>query len=110
MGYATKFKIRVANKDGWVNKERLEKIVTDLEEISDYDWFEIEGNCIEMQAKWSDWQKDLKKLALKHLDVQFEVDGAGEESQDIWRAFFRGTKSEVQEAEWSFPDDPDWVL
>jgi len=110
MGYQTTYTIKVANKDGRVDKMLLTKIMSDLEFISNCVWFKIFNGTIIISAKWYKWKLHMKELSLKYPDLQFEVEGEGEENTDIWRAYFQNEKSEVQNAVFTFPDAPDWLI
>ena len=55
-------------------------------------------------AKWYDWEKDLRGLSTAFPDVTIDAVGHGEETGDIWKARIRNDQSEVVEAVMSFPD------
>lgn len=42
--------------------------------------------------KWYAHEKDMIALSLKYPDFVFTLDGKGEESEDIWRSFYRNGK------------------
>jgi len=55
-------------------------------------------------AKWYDWEKDLRGLSTAFPDVTIDAVGHGEETGDIWKARIRNGESEIVEAVMSFPD------
>lgn len=56
------------------------------------------------QYKWYEWQTDLEPLSKRYPHLLFEVKGVGEEFPDIWKARIRDGKTEVVQAEITFPD------
>ncbi len=42
--------------------------------------------------KWYDCDKDMKSYSKKHPNTLFCIDGEGEESGDIWKAYFQNGK------------------
>lgn len=63
-------------------------------------------------TKWYDWQKDMVEISGKYPHLLFELDGEGEESGDIWKAWARNGKVVVSEARIVFdpPGDLDEIL
>lgn len=74
------------------------------------DWLDEYINGGE-SMKWYDWQSDCKELSAKYPNLLFTLNGEGEESGDIWRAYFRSGQVFVQQAQLVFPKvDLDSVL
>lgn len=98
MGYYTDFTVKVME----VEEDQLvaakdpagflsEAIDYHLEKISDYE-FECQGLMYSLAAKWYDFDEDMKRLSLMYPDNVFQVDGIGEESGDVWRAYYTNGK------------------
>lgn len=56
------------------------------------------GASFFMNAKWYEYEKDMRKISEQFPDVIFTVSGEGEENDDIWRAYFKNGKSQYCEA------------
>jgi len=90
MGYYTNFQL-----DFNPNVHDEDQFLGDLKEFTGYSW----SNGYELyDVKWYSWMKDMTDLSNKYPDHLFQLDGQGEESGDIWRAFFKGGKSQVSKA------------
>lgn len=89
MGYYTDFTLKTKE-----NSEDLKKVLRELDDISDY-CFEIEeihGGVFEKNAKWYDFEEELKEVSKKLPDITIQVHGNGEESGDIWWKYFKNGK------------------
>lgn len=53
--------------------------------------------------KWYDWQKDCEKLSEDYPNLLFTLQGEGEESGDVWKAWFRNGKSHIVRPKIAFP-------
>jgi len=87
MGYYTKFDINRNQED----------IVLAIEDKSGYNFHygEIEG-------KWYSWQSDIKEVSLLFPDTEIHVEGEGEESLDIWKAFAKNGELFISEIQTTF--------
>ena len=85
MGYYTSFEIE-ADKENLLPEDWQEK-------ISDYKGFEF-GE----RVKWYDWQENMKAFSKVYPTVLFTLKGEGEESGDIWIAYFLGGKMQYSKA------------
>lgn len=56
------------------------------------------GNCNE-EGKWYESDKDMKAFSLKHPEALFEMNGSGENSDDIWRQYWKNGKVQNVETE-----------
>lgn len=100
MGYYTRFEISVqkhkSNKD--VNShEFTDTLVKRLNEISDY-MFDYYAGEITLEGKWYDWKDHLKQLSSEYPGMLFEIDGEGEESGDLWKAYVLDGKLQLEKA------------
>ena len=97
MGYYTNFKLDF--KIGLHHEPELDdEILEKLEEISGYSW--DHGDLVE--AKWYDWKDDMKVLSTIWPDILFTLEGEGEESGDIWVAYFKYGKIQLAKARIEF--------
>ena len=81
MGYYTRHKLTViGGTDCTINHEKK------ISELADY------INCFDNDIKWYDNEEDMKEYSLQHPEIIFLIDGKGEESGDIWKAYFKKGK------------------
>jgi hypothetical protein len=128
MGYSTFFKISVEGKpfnqkeldeikllkaqaaqlnpqlkkvalDGIAQKEK--RVVQEPEQL-------IKGiigfNPFEESCKWYDYEKDMKAVSKKYPTTIFILEGEGEESGDIWKAYFLDGKMQKCKAKIIFDE------
>lgn len=57
------------------------------------------GGLPEDPCKWYEWREDMTKLSHQFPDVLIIIDGEGEESGDIWRAYVKNGKVIQKQAE-----------
>ena len=87
MGYYTRFELEIVS--GGDNETDYEEVVT---EQVDYHPFDDE-------TKWYSFEKDMKIVSKKHPKVVFKISGEGEESGDLWEAYFKDGKMQMCKAE-----------
>lgn len=80
MGYYTDFDLS-SNSD---------EVVEALQKQSEYSYFR--------GIKWYEHEDDCKKVSLLFPDTVIEVSGEGEESGDVWKAYYKNGKSFRAEA------------
>ena len=78
MGYYTRFELTI--KSGGVS--------TDYEKEIE----ETTGASFGDEIKWYNWKEEMLEYSKKHPKVLFLLDGEGEESCDIWKAYFKNGK------------------
>lgn len=49
-------------------------------------------------CKWYSWKEDMCAYSLKYPDTLFTISGEGEDSEDIWKAYFKNGKVQVEHA------------
>jgi hypothetical protein len=81
MGYYTRHELTIVSGDDY--KTDYEQEIT---ETTNYQ------SLFEYSIKWYDCEKDMKAYSKKHPKVLFCIDGEGEESADIWKAYFQNGK------------------
>lgn len=96
MGYYTTFKLSIRNG------EVTEEMQTKLKEIKPeyfigHDMEDLLEGLYE--AKWYDWKEDLIKLSKAFPTEVFELSGYGEEREDMWKAYFKNGKLQIERAE-----------
>ena len=90
MGYYTQHALKAFNSEFIENFE--EELAQVLEDISGYDYEEIQGD----EIKWYTQDENMLQLSKMYPDVIFELTGNGEEKEDIWRTYYKnGKKQEV---------------
>lgn len=82
MGYYTRHELTIVS-GGDPNIDYEEEIA----KTTDY------NHLFEDEIKWYDCDEDMKKFSKLHPDTLFLIDGEGEESGDIWRAYYKNGKS-----------------
>ena len=50
------------------------------------------------QVKWYNWAEDMRIFSQRHPTTLFTLNGIGEESEDIWRAYIQNGKMQVSKA------------
>ena len=122
MGYYTSFNLTVKKREGLlfaeVGREIEVEIAKKLCEISD--WFYSDFNeTIEKSdypleelisfdiIKWYDHYDEMVALSKEFPSLYFELEGFGEERDDIWREYFHNGEGMHSDAKIIF-DTPDW--
>ena len=86
MGYHTDYKLE--SSDGISHEENVGA-------LSGY------GNQLwEESWKWYDHQEHMLEYSLKYPDVEFVLDGVGENSTDVWRKWFKNGRMQ----QWIMPE------
>ena len=96
MGYYTIFKLSVKDSEITDNMKKELSIINrdyfnDINIIDELieGWFE---------AKWYDYEHDVKMLSLNFPNRVFILEGEGEESNDMWIAYFMNGKVQHEKA------------
>ena len=101
MGYYTDFKISLKKKDKLISPDKIEEIRINLIDISTYSFELIREDYTIVNSesiKWYDYHKDMIKLSLIYPKILFTVMAAGEESEDLWGAYYLYGKSQEERA------------
>lgn len=104
MGYYTAYNVEVCKADPKThNMIPLPPLMTKNEfvpqEVIDFfnqDHIELEFddiNSFSGYSKWYDWEKELTELSKKFPDLMFIAEGDGEDSDDLWIAWFNNGTS-----------------
>lgn len=86
MGYETYFTLEILEGDEKTGIELARKECENLSYAVDE---EGEG---EQSCTWYDWQKDMKEVSAKLPHYLFKLTGDGDDSTDIWKAYFKAGK------------------
>lgn len=97
MGYYTEYNLSFVAE----SEDQHEEILNELSEISGYHADIFSGVDT---VKWYDHVKDMVKLSTLYQDILFTLEGEGEESGDLWRAYFKNGKHVRNTAKIVFPD------
>ena len=58
------------------------------------------------EVKWYDCEADMREYSKKYPDLLFIIDGRGEESDDVWRHWYRNGAVQSWRLDYSVPADP----
>lgn len=90
MGYDTSFSLRLVKGD----PAEYDKFIEKLRKKSGYDGL-CDGDCYDGEGiHWYDHEKDLKNVTKKFPDLIIEVNGVGEDYDDIWTERWQNGRSE----------------
>ena len=109
MGYYTRFEGSVSSKDTFA----LDAFKRDAANDETFGQYDMPKDCFITgdffggdTAKWYDWKNDLEALSKEYPTLLFSLNGEGEESGDIWKAYARNGKVITVRAEvvFNIPD------
>lgn len=102
MGYYTGFKVKFDGGD------KHEEIIEQINLTSGYDgsWYAYnDAKHIRLdEVKWYDHKDHMRMISAAFPDVLFEIEGEGEEADDIWKAYTKDGKYVRYNAIISFPE------
>ena len=81
MGYYTRYELEIISGDDFVTD--YEQEITDSTDYS---------SLFDDSIKWYHYKEDMKSYSKNHPNVVFCINGEGEESGDIWKAYFKNGK------------------
>lgn len=87
MGYYTDYSLNIELHGE--NADDVSKALDELDVLEGID--EYGGGMLSAyaNAKWYDWEADLCNLSIRFPKVFIEVEGSGEESGDLWKAYIQ---------------------
>lgn len=109
MGYYTSYHADIYDNRGHYNGDLEEKIAHAIARLPYFncdneDIMEID-DVIGMEAiKWYDYIDDMKHISLQFPDVTIIISGQGEDSDDIWRTYFKNGQYAHYKAKIVFPE------
>lgn len=107
MGYNTNFEFEIKTL---MTRGRAEQIANRLNELIEWEAFEVyvlsdDTPMNEMRERWKidvfsetwyNWEKHMDILAKEFPDVEFYLEGNGENSDDWWIALFKGERKQIK--------------
>jgi hypothetical protein len=106
MGYYTNFELTIHEGTADVKEVRLALYAVLQENPQDNEFlFVIEADLIVTgdSIKWYDHDEDCAELSKKFPGVVFKLHGKGEESGDLWDAYYKDGKVQICRAKMTFP-------
>lgn len=94
MGYYTRYELSF---DHGYDPVLEEKVMKRIEEISGYTYL------FDQEVKWYEHIEDMLTLSKEFPEIVFTLNGEGEESGDVWVAYFLNGKHVVHKAEIVLP-------
>lgn len=96
-------------KSGNVNERDVALAIAHLPYFYDLTIYDDEIESIDDviaydSIKWYDCVEDMKKVSAQFPGVTIVIKGEGEETSDMWKAYFKDGKAAVYQAEIIFPD------
>lgn len=94
MGYNTYHNLTTKHATKKQDKKLLQMFIDGTDEYNkDWDWTVAEFNGVDIgeSSKWYDCEKDMKELSSReeYKDILFILEGEGEDSDDVWTAYFK---------------------
>lgn len=106
MGYYTNFDLQYDSAQS--DPVELQRLISDIRAGKTFTDYEISLNSDEWDTmKWYGHDEDMKALSLEYPNVMFVLTGAGEESGDFWRSFYKNGVWQTVTGEVTYPD-PDY--
>lgn len=79
-----------------------QEVIEAIHALADYPIYGNGGNI--QYAKWYEWKEHLKEVSERFPDEVISIEGEGEESGDIWKAYFKNGKSFKAQAVLTFEE------
>ena len=98
MGYYTTFEL--ANDAGFSNDTIIDRAKAHDESLGE----ELQYGLQNGETKWYSFDDDMRKVSKLFPNVLFTLNGEGEESGDIWKAYFKNGDQKVLRSEITFPE------
>jgi len=95
MGYDTYYQIEIQPdpEDYDVNSWKAQKLEAKLCGDLTLEQHKEQIGFIEENTRWQEMEEEMSAYSLKYPEILFIVHGEGEESQDLWRHYFKNGKS-----------------
>ena len=89
MGYYTTYNLKASGRE-----QEIWNAIEDGELTSGYQWENYGTGWSMPECKWYDHNDDMLAISRKWPDVLFKLTGEGEESGDLWCAYYLAGKSQ----------------
>jgi len=96
MGYYTDFKLSSKDTD-------IESFIDLIKDATDYTFY-IHNGSLTLNGKWYEWKEHMISFSKRFPNYLFKLEGEGEESGDIWVAYFKNGKIQLCRAMITFED------
>ena len=106
MSYYTNFSITIKAR---MTRAMAEFICERLNELADWEQFSVDSGGVSPmkerdiwelepydELQWHDWEDHMTILANQFNEVEFRVEGIGEDKEDWWVALFKGDKKQIR--------------
>lgn len=109
MGYYTYYSCYVIDEDSYGKEKikraanQLAKMLGETKEVEDFDFVSWD------EMKWYEHEDDMKKLSKEFPDMVFELNGSGEDSEDIWKGYFMNGESYYCSGHIEYDPPPFWA-
>ena len=106
MGYYTWYALDHNCED----EDVFDSIVDKMEEIGIFEGGGFDANKTQMcfdtmdLARWYEWEADMREVSSAFPNVLFTLSGAGDDSGDLWKAYFVGGKMQYAPAQIVYDD------
>lgn len=94
MGYQTDYKLIVGLKES--EREILDRVI----EVSGYSCWDAEHLY---GSKWYEWKEHMLQVSAEFPEVLLKLEGVGEETGDMWRAYFKRGRCQYCRGEVVYP-------
>lgn len=81
MGYYTRHELTILGDVNYTIDHEIE-----ISKLAEY------SNCFDDEIKWYGCENDMKKYSKKHPELTFLIEGEGEDTGDVWKAYFKNGK------------------
>jgi len=106
MGYYTRYDLDVVSDQS--DPVELERFLKDRNSGKTFGSYDLPLDLSDSESmKWYDWQEDMVALSKEYPNVLLTLSGEGEESGDIWKAYFMNGEAQHVAAKIVF-SDPDF--
>lgn len=112
MGYYTDYKLTATwNGEGKPSEEKIRELEAEIKKMNVFEsWCSQEEGWF-VNAKWYEWDEDMSLLSQRMPEFLFLLEGYGEESDDIWAAYFLNGKAQYDVKEVIInPYDPEKMI
>jgi hypothetical protein len=93
MGYQTQYTLKALDPLTMEEIEDQASIIGNFTQAVEYA-IDSNGDCID-SVTWYDWETDTREFSKNNPSYIFFLSGIGEETGDMWRAYFFNGKAQI---------------